>query len=140
MTVESRPLTELLFDIPCKVWSINAERTLHWAARDRLIAQARDSAYLTAKRLLALHGIHDLPLFDRVHIIGQPWRRVRRGGPADPGNAYPTVKACLDGLVQAKVLADDASRYVASATMLPEEYGRDALVLTLRQADQGSQP
>jgi crossover junction endodeoxyribonuclease RusA len=136
VTVEQQRLTELLFDIPCKVWSINAERTVHWAERDRLVAQARDGAYLTAKRLLALHRVRDLPLFTRVDIVAQPWRRVRRGGASDPGNAYPTVKACLDGLVLAGVLADDASRYVASALMLPEEYGRDALVLTLREVDQ----
>jgi hypothetical protein len=133
MNVEER-VREMLFDIPCKVWSINAERTLHWAARDRLVAEARDAAYLVARRLITLHHLtRDTPLFQRVDITAQPWRRVKRGGPQDPGNAYPTVKACLDGLVRAGVLPDDAPAYVASATLLAETYGRDALVLTLRE-------
>src|SRR5262249_25421711 len=41
----------------------------------------------------------------------------------DVGSAYPTVKAAIDGLVDAKVLPDDDPRYVRGLIFLAPECG-----------------
>lgn len=52
---------------------------------------------------------------DRAHIIAELcFRDVRR---RDPANYYPTVKAAVDGLVDAGVLIDDSARYLIGPDM-----------------------
>jgi hypothetical protein len=46
-------------------------------------------------------------VFDHAWIIGV--YHPARGGRVDPANYYPTFKACVDGIVDAAVIADDDS-------------------------------
>ena len=86
------------FDIPTDLWMSANQRT-HWAVRARRTRTLRTEAALRAHHA----GRHD-PL-DRVHVtatIGYP-----RTGRADPANAAPTVKALIDGIVDAGLIPDD---------------------------------
>lgn len=57
----------------------------------------------------------------------------------DTANLYPSFKACLDGIVDAKVLADDNDKYVVSFTLMrgenlpKQKYGQ--LILILEEAE-----
>jgi crossover junction endodeoxyribonuclease RusA len=46
-----------------------------------------------------------LPHFDRAHVQGQLFFKIRRR--RDPNNWAPTAKPCIDGLVDAGVFDDD---------------------------------
>ncbi|MGH3503177.1 MAG: hypothetical protein ACRDQA_20120, partial [Nocardioidaceae bacterium] len=56
-----------------------------------------------------------IPHLQRAHIVAvyQPPDRRRR----DPANLYPAVKACVDGLVDARVLPDDDAAHVVGPDM-----------------------
>lgn len=95
--------------IPCELWSVNSDRTMHWARR-----QDKVNATRWAAKIAALD--HKIPTLDRVTITAQP--RQARGTLADPGNHMPPVKACIDGLRDARVLTDDTGVYVANIDML----------------------
>jgi hypothetical protein len=78
----------------------------HWRAS--LVASWRDAAgwYTRAARVPKLH---------RVHIVAELRFTDRRR--RDPCNYYPTVKACVDGLVDVGVLHDDSADYVLGPDM-----------------------
>ncbi len=55
------------------------------------------------------------PFPGRVHITAElrfPDNRRR-----DAANYYPTIKACIDGIVAAKLIVDDSDRYVDALTI-----------------------
>ncbi|MER5649699.1 hypothetical protein [Streptosporangium sp. NPDC002524] len=51
-----------------------------------------------------------IPRLERTFVVSE--FRPPRQGTRDAANLYPTVKACLDGIVVAGVLADDSQTYV----------------------------
>lgn len=54
---------------------------------------------------------HRVPPIDgRAYVLAELRFADRRR--RDPANWYPTVKACLDGLVDARVFADDSADHV----------------------------
>jgi crossover junction endodeoxyribonuclease RusA len=101
-------MTELAFVIPDTLW-LSANDRMHWAPKSKRTKALRELAYARAT---------DEPVgaFDIAHIaafIGYP-----RNGRADPANAAPTVKALIDGLVDAGVFPDDDSTHVIGPTYL----------------------
>lgn len=80
-----------------------------------------------------------LPKLDRVHIVATlHFTDLRR---RDPHNFYPTIKAAVDGLIDAGLLADDSSNYLIGPDLrvgppLPRKrYGPvGELVLNIRPA------
>lgn len=84
---------------------INANVREHWTIK---AAKVR-----TWRAAVATHAIDArLPYMTRVEIVAQPrWASKRRH---DSSNIAPTVKACVDGLVDAGVLPDDSSQIVVS--------------------------
>lgn len=101
-------MTVLEFVIPDSLW-LSANDRMHWAPKSK-----RTKALRELGRELAESA--DLPAFDVAHIaafIGYP-----RNGRADPANASPTVKALIDGLVDAGVFPDDDSTHVIGPTHL----------------------
>lgn len=114
--------------IPCELWSVNSDRTMHWARR-----QDKVNATRWAAKIAALDK--KIPTLARVTIAAQP--RQARGTLADPGNHMPPVKACIDGLRDARVLTDDTGVYVANIDMLaPIRVGTKEVGLMLRLAIQ----
>lgn len=89
---------ELILTIP-RTWWMNANDRIHWAKRRQLTANLRVRARVAAMQDRLPRGL------DRVHItahITYPDRRVR-----DVGNAAPTVKALVDGIVRDHGLCPD---------------------------------
>ncbi|GEB17188.1 hypothetical protein GUY44_12060 [Pimelobacter simplex] len=101
-------MTTLTFSIPNDLW-LSANDRRHWA----------DNAKRTRElRMLGRAGV--VRAFPRglgtTHVaafIGYP-----RNSKADPSNAFPTVKALIDGLVDAGVWPDDDSTHVIGPTYL----------------------
>lgn len=101
---------------------LNANDRIHWAIRAELTDSWKNLTRLAARAA-------ELPRFDgKVHITAVclfPDRRRR-----DPGNWYPTAKACIDGLTDSYVkvkpqlavrvagwLADDDAKHLDGPDM-----------------------
>lgn len=89
----------LMIQVPPNLW-LTANQRLHWSTRMRRVRMLRAYAASEAR----IHGLAGLRLGPCVvtAVIGYPTR-----GRADPTNAEPTVKAIIDGLVDARVWDDD---------------------------------
>lgn len=101
-------MTILEFSIPDDMW-LSANQRLHWAPKSQRTKALRVLGRANANTL-------QVPTFDVAHVaafIGYP-----RNGRADPANAAPTVKALIDGLVDAGVFPDDDSTHVLGPTYL----------------------
>lgn len=85
---------------------LSANDKMHWAARSRLTKQLRQWGYLLGREG---EGVARLGLTHaRVEVeFAYPDRRRR-----DRSNLAPTVKALMDGLIDAGLLPDDADRFL----------------------------
>lgn len=85
---------------------LSANDKMHWAARSRLTKQLRQWGYLLGREG---EGVARLGLrHARVEMeFAYPDRRRR-----DRSNLAPTVKALMDGLIDAGLLPDDADRFL----------------------------
>jgi len=101
-------VAELTFTIPADLW-LSANQRMHWAPKSKRTKRLRFMAYATCRpKLLAEVGTCHVAAF-----IGYP-----RNGKADPANAAPTVKALIDGMVDAGVWPDDDHTHVIGPTYL----------------------
>ena len=71
------------------------------------------------------------PYTGRVHIFAHVWKP--RAGRYDPNNLWPTVKAVVDGFVEAGFLVDDDHKHVEGPDMRHGGKGPAALVLTVTE-------
>lgn len=91
-----------LIRVPEELW-MSANDRFHWTQRSTRTKALRGLGCLAARAA----GLRDLgPTLVTAHI-GYP-----RAGRADPANAYPTVKALIDGFVDAGVWSDDDHTHV----------------------------
>lgn len=90
-----------------KVLWLTANQRLHWSKRMRRTRILRAYAASEA-RIHGLAGRHLGPSIVTA-VIGYP-----NTGRADPANAAPTVKAIIDGLVDARVWDDDDHLHIPS--------------------------
>jgi len=102
-------VTSHRLEIPAPVDWISANDRMHWRPKASLTAEWRRAGALWAKSKRLPHI--DVP----VSITAWVHRTDRRR--ADAQNRYPTVKAVIDGLVDAGVLDDDSDQYVTAVTM-----------------------
>ncbi|PKY66961.1 hypothetical protein CYJ25_01600 [Schaalia turicensis] len=119
---------ELAIKIPANEW-ISANDRMHWRERANRTKRLRRRGWLEARR----NGL--LPMreaFVTVHV------QYANGGRADPANAYPTVKALVDGLVDFGVLTDDDSKHLPAMTFkrAPGRCLRGWHVITLTLVEQ----
>lgn len=108
----------LLLTIKGKIWLNANNSNLYRYDRARLVREWRDNAYAAAASephirtaVAARITREDMPaLYERIHVVAflQYSNKIRR----DPANWYPTIKACVDGLVDARLVADDSTMYV----------------------------
>lgn len=97
-------------------------------AGSRYLRAAIVKEWRTTACLLAL--AQRFPKMDAVHVIVYPYQA--KGRLADAGGHLPTVKAVVDGLVDAGVLEDDSPAYVHSITMhAPTRTDKDAVKVVL---------
>lgn len=94
---EARPVT--MNDYLKKPWPWCREHTREW----------RKAGWALTTKLKPGH-------FERVGFDVLPFGPGRA---QDPGNCYPSVKALIDGIVDAKVIDDDDGEHVAYVNLLP---------------------
>lgn len=91
---------------PADPLSINQERTMHWAARNRRLDPWKTTTFWLARQAhLAEAVAGQAATITAVLPVRGHHRR-------DPANYYPTVKAIVDGLVLAGVWPDDTPEFV----------------------------
>jgi len=105
---------------------INSNQRLHRQQVAKLTA-----AWRSAGRA-AVTSMRWEPYAGPVHIFAHVWKP--RAGRYDPNNLWPTVKAAVDGLVDAGFLADDDHKHVIGPDMRHGGKGPAALVLTITEA------
>lgn len=71
-----------------------------------------------------------VPAMRWVNITAQPSQR--RGRLQDTAACNPSVKAAIDGLVDAGVVPDDSGEYVRQITFLPCVRGDDRLTIIIQ--------
>ena len=111
-------------ELPAGLELLNANHRGSWHRRHRVTAMLRDTAAWAAR-------IAHVPQLARAHILAEyePPDHRRR----DPANYYPSVKACIDGLVDANVLPDDDAAHLDGPDMrLGPLCPLGRLVLTIR--------
>ena len=112
MTTATIPASELRSLIRVEVpraWLLNANVKLHWRRKGERAAWLRQAAGLDAARFRRTLT-RPTPIQERVHcvvMVSWPDRRRR-----DVHNLMPTVKPCIDGIVDAGVLADDSDQHL----------------------------
>jgi len=113
----------VVFELPGLCTSLNKERAASRWERAALTKQWRHVAWAIARS-------KQVPPFTvPVIIVAQPFQS--RGKLADAGNHLPSVKAAVDGLVDAGVLAGDDPRYVAALMLLAPIRGTDGLIVSV---------
>lgn len=85
--------------VPGKLWTVNAERRMHWSRRARLTKEMREAGWGIALAYKA-------PRLSKALVTVTP-HQSKRGPLADSHAFYPAVKACVDGLVDARVIPND---------------------------------
>jgi hypothetical protein len=114
----------LTIPAPAELWTANAQRRMHWGRRAMLTQQWR-----WATKLHAL--ANKVPSFVTVEIDAHVTKTGKRKTDAD---AYaPVIKACIDGLVDARVLEDDTPGIVRAIRYHPAVVDKtDTVTLLLR--------
>lgn len=98
----------LTLDIYKGAW-ITSNGRYHWADRAR-----RTRTIRTLARFCAVHQ-HLRPTAGLVRITATIHGRT--AGRVDPANAYPTIKACVDGMTDAGCWPDDDQTHVIGPDM-----------------------
>lgn len=108
---QPQPPTSYRVEMPCMTadWiTSKTDRQLHHHTKAKKVAYWR-------KRACDLARVQQLPHMHRAYIVGEVRFTDRRE--RDPANWYPTMKAVVDGLVDAAVLLDDSAKYVIGPDM-----------------------
>lgn len=98
---------------------LSANQRLHWALRAAKTSTLRQTAYLEAQSTR--------PPMERAHLlvrVGWPDRRRR-----DVANISPTIKALVDGCVDAGLLTDDDDAHLTGPDLRPYVAGRKGVVV-----------
>jgi len=98
-------MSMVILDVP-RDWWLTSNGRYHWADKAKRTRWIRQAA-ATAARDTWHHRRADITAY-----VAYP-----RANKADPGNAYPTLKAAIDGLVDAGVLGDDDSKHLPALTI-----------------------
>ena len=102
----------ILFTIPDNEWMSSNDRYPHWAVKARKTAAVRERAKIQALNALRRGTLK--PAFGRVRVTAGI---QYRSGHADPANAYPTIKALIDGMTDAGVWEDDSAKFLVGPDM-----------------------
>ncbi len=94
-------MIRVILPLPPRMLRPNA-RPSCWQARARAVKQYRRDAYYAARKA---NG-HARPLLEQATVHAFYYHRDKRGI-LDPDNALATLKAAIDGLVDAGLLAGD---------------------------------
>ena len=107
--MSARDVVTIAFTQPDAMLTLN--QRLHWAPKAARTRSWRTAAYVAALQAIDTQQI-DIPLPMSIVAVSLPVHSldVRR----DPANLYPTIKAAIDGLVDAEIFVDDDGEHVAT--------------------------
>lgn len=120
-------------EIPAPTQWVSANDRSHWASKARLVKEWRTTTHLWANAEHLPHITQPVQITAWVHRTD-----TRR---ADAHNRILTVKACIDGLVDAGVLADDSDKHVTAVAVRAggvvdrKQYPLGLLVLEIREEE-----
>jgi crossover junction endodeoxyribonuclease RusA len=98
-------------DIP-REWLLTANQRLHWRPKAARTAALRFSSKVRV-------GNRRVPFANRVRcVVHVTYPDARR---RDVHNLMPTVKACVDGVVDAGWLTDDSDKYLEGPDLRPTD-------------------
>lgn len=112
---------------------LNANQRHHWAVKCRKVHAIRSAAYFAAFR-----RVFNEPPYLRAHLVvtvGWPDKRRR-----DVANLSPTIKAAIDGIVDAGLIPDDSDAHLVGPDLRPYvagEKGRVLLTFTFTELAEG---
>ena len=98
-------------------WTANSERSWHYHKRATKVRVTREKWAWIAKA-------SKVPKLKRISIIATPLKSSRRAMP-DVAACYPAVKAAIDGLVDAEIVADDDPFHVIRITFNAPKVGSE---------------
>lgn len=110
LTYEKRPMTT------------NAERAGNRWGRAEHVKEWREAYAWLARR-------QNIPRMEWINVTAQPFQK--RGRLQDTAACNPSVKAAIDGLVDARIVPDDTGEFVREIRFLPCRRGDDALTLII---------
>lgn len=113
-----------VLDIPAPCAWLNSNQRLHRMQAAKLTKQWREAGARAAE------DIH--PFDGQVHITAHVWKD--RNGRYDVLNLWPSLKATIDGIVDAGTLKDDDWKHVIGPDMRHGGKGTPRLVLTIEEA------
>lgn len=109
---------------PAPPWLMNQDNLMHHLARHRRRTEWKEAFWALAKAAKMPTGLD--------HVMIRITHRYTSKRPPDCDACAPAAKAAIDGLVLAKVVADDSPTYVGPITYeIPVRSGHDALELVV---------
>lgn len=113
MTTEVEPRRRVEhFFFPCTLWTVNAERRMHYHERANRVRQVRQDAKLLVMAQRDWHWGET-----SISLQVQP-QQANRGPLADWGAYMPVVKAVIDGMVDARVIPNDTPEFLTGVELL----------------------
>lgn len=94
-------------ELPTGITLLNANQRYHWSKKAVITSHLRHIAHDQAR---------GKPRIEKAKIRAVYYAPDNRR--RDVSNLFPSVKAAVDGIVDAGVLADDSDRYVVSLEMV----------------------
>ncbi|MES2211005.1 MAG: hypothetical protein V4515_12635 [Chloroflexota bacterium] len=118
--------TEWGLVIPAPAPWLNANRGMHWAERAETVKIWRDAAHIHARAMKLPKALGRIHILATLHFTENRKR--------DAHNYYPTLKACVDGLVDYGLIADDNDDHLDGPDIRVGErvLKRGVVVLTIR--------
>jgi len=101
--------TTIHFGIPRNLL-LTANQRMHWRKKAKLTAAIRELAYVQTRTFKAT------PMQAAHCLVELSWPDKRR---RDAHNLMPTIKACIDGIVDANLLPDDSDRHLTGPDLRP---------------------
>jgi len=116
-----------MIEVPGRPVTENAARRMHFHARAAYVRLWRYAAFALAKEA-------KIPALLAMHVVVRPV--VKRRPWPDVAACASTIKACIDGLVDAGVVPDDDPTHHLSTLFLAPTIGpSDCLMIEIHAAD-----
>lgn len=113
--------------IPAAVQFINLNQRMHWAQKAKLTRTWRAVAKLKARSAELPKGL------TRVHIVAHVTKPTARQ--YDVHNLMPTLKACVDGLVDYGLIPDDTNAHLTGPDLRQGGKGEAGVIITITEEE-----
>jgi len=124
-------MTEWTITIESELPMLNLNQRYHWAKKAQLTKHWRALALTNAMAA-------DLPRnLDRIHVVAHVVKPTSRQ--YDIHNLMPTLKACVDGLVDYGLIPDDTNKHLTGPDLRQGGKGPAAIRITITEDSSGTE-